>query len=77
MPAPQKQSFFSRNIVAVVMIPTLIAVHLGWKILQENRKLVTVEEQIDLPPITFAKYALRRLTGDDPEKGNSSDSPTK
>ncbi|KAH8312111.1 hypothetical protein KR044_009448 [Drosophila immigrans] len=54
MPVPKKQSFISRNLVAVVMIPSLIGIHYGWKILQDNRKLVTVEEQIDLPPITVS-----------------------
>ncbi|KAH8420833.1 hypothetical protein KR222_006177, partial [Zaprionus bogoriensis] len=56
--APQKQSFLSRNIVAIVMIPSLIGIHLGWKVLQENRKLVSAEEQIDLPPITVSLFLL-------------------
>ncbi|XP_034112745.1 uncharacterized protein LOC133839655 [Drosophila sulfurigaster albostrigata] len=68
MPVPKKQSFLSRNLVAVVMIPSLIGIHYGWKVLQDNRKLVTVEEQIDLPPITLAKYVWKRLTTNEAEK---------
>ncbi|XP_034487408.1 uncharacterized protein LOC117791701 [Drosophila innubila] len=76
MPGPQKQSFLSRNLVAVVMIPSLIGIHIGWKVLQDNRKLVTVEEKIDLPPITLAKFVWNRLTngGDTPAVENQTDS---
>ncbi|XP_017865572.1 PREDICTED: uncharacterized protein LOC108615531 [Drosophila arizonae] len=63
MPTTPKPSFVSRNLVAIVMVPSLIAVHFGWNLLQDNRKLVAAEEQIDLPPVTFAKYAWKRLTG--------------
>lgn len=67
MPAPKKPSFISRNLVAIVMIPSLIGIHIGWKMLQDNRKLVTVEEQIDMPPITLARYVWNTLTnGADP-----------
>ncbi|EDV90494.1 uncharacterized protein LOC6569823 [Drosophila grimshawi] len=62
MPAPQKSTFFSRNLVAIVMVPSLIGIHFGWKMLQENRTLVAADEQIDLPPITLAKFAWKRLT---------------
>lgn len=51
MPTP-KPSFVSRNLVAIVVVPSLIAVHFGWNLLQDNRKLVSAEEQIDLPPVT-------------------------
>ncbi|KAL7730200.1 hypothetical protein ACLKA6_016477 [Drosophila palustris] len=79
MPAPKKPSFLSRNLVAVVMIPSLIGIHIGWKILQDNRKLVTVEEQIDLPPITLAKYVWNRLTNgaDARAVGDQTDNSTK
>lgn len=54
MTVPQKQSFVSRNLVALVMIPSLIGIHIGWRMLQDNRKLVAADEQIDLPPITVS-----------------------
>ncbi|EDW83184.1 uncharacterized protein Dwil_GK22720 [Drosophila willistoni] len=56
-------SFVSRNLVTIVMIPSLIGIHLGWSYMQDNRKLVTKEEQIDLPPVTFAKFVYNKLTG--------------
>ncbi|XP_023164324.1 uncharacterized protein LOC111595032 [Drosophila hydei] len=74
MPTTRKPTFVSRNLVAIVMIPSLIAVHFGWAILQDNRKLVTAEEQIDLPPVTFAKFAWKRLTGDHGVVAEKSDS---
>ncbi|XP_017847844.1 uncharacterized protein LOC108603496 [Drosophila busckii] len=66
MPAQQKQTFLSRNLVAVVMVPTLIGIHFGWKMLQDNRKLVAEHEKIDMPPITLAKALWKRLTGGAP-----------
>lgn len=54
MPAPRKQTFVSKNLVTLVMIPSLIGIHIGWRMLQDNRKLVTADEQIDLPPITVS-----------------------
>ncbi|XP_068156665.1 uncharacterized protein [Drosophila tropicalis] len=59
----KSSSFISRNLVAIVMIPSLIGIHLGWSYMQDNRKLVTKEEQIDLPPVTFAKFVYNKLTG--------------
>lgn len=56
MSVPRKQSFVSKNLVALVMIPSLIGIHIGWRVLQDNRKLVTADEQIDLPPITVSFY---------------------
>ncbi|ALC47199.1 CG15922, partial [Drosophila busckii] len=53
--AQQKQTFLSRNLVAVVMVPTLIGIHFGWKMLQDNRKLVAEHEKIDMPPITVCR----------------------
>ncbi|KAH8337211.1 uncharacterized protein [Drosophila kikkawai] len=60
---PKQPSFVSRNLVAIVMIPSLVGIHLGWSYMQNNRKLVTESEQIDLPPVTFAKFAWNKLTG--------------
>ncbi|KAH8243751.1 hypothetical protein KR032_009920 [Drosophila birchii] len=60
---PKQPSFVSRNLVAIVMIPSLVGIHLGWSYMQNNRKLVTESEQIDLPPVTFVKFAWNKLTG--------------
>jgi len=48
----KQPSFVSRNLVAVVMIPSLVGIHLGWSYMQSNRKLVTEAEQIEMPPVT-------------------------
>ncbi|KAH8291926.1 hypothetical protein KR054_002307 [Drosophila jambulina] len=60
---PKQPSFVSRNLVAIVMIPSLVGIHLGWSYMQNNRTLVSEAEQIDLPPVTFAKFAWSKLTG--------------
>lgn len=52
----KQPSFVSRNLVAIVMIPSLVGIHLGWSYMQNNRKLVTESEQIDLPPVTVRTY---------------------
>ncbi|KAH8306137.1 hypothetical protein KR018_002363 [Drosophila ironensis] len=64
----KQASFVSRNLVAIVMIPSLIGIHLGWSYMQNNRKLVTEAEQIDAPPVTFARFVWNKVTG---EQGDS------
>lgn len=32
------KAFIDRNIVAIVMIPAIIAFHISWSVLQTNRK---------------------------------------
>ncbi|XP_065366377.1 uncharacterized protein LOC135959212 [Calliphora vicina] len=63
MDKPPKTSsgFVSRNLVTIVMVPTIIALHFGWSAMQKNRSLVQEHEEIDLPVVTFYKYCLRRL----------------
>lgn len=45
------KSFFKRNIIAIVMIPTVIGIHYGWLKLQDNDELVAEHEKMDLPII--------------------------
>ncbi|XP_036674623.3 uncharacterized protein [Drosophila suzukii] len=59
----KQPSFVSRNLVAIVMIPSLVGIHLGWSYMQSNRKLVTEAEQIDMPPVTFARFVWNKLSG--------------
>ncbi|TMW52263.1 hypothetical protein DOY81_002666 [Sarcophaga bullata] len=59
------QSFVQRNIVTIVMVPAIIALHFGWSAMQKNRSLVKEHEEIDLPVVTFYKYCLRKLSGDE------------
>ncbi|XP_030370679.1 uncharacterized protein LOC115621230 [Scaptodrosophila lebanonensis] len=66
-----KQSFISRNLIAIVMVPSLIGIHMGWSYMQNNRKLVTADEQIDLPVVTLAKYLWGKLTSPESERTNS------
>ncbi|EDW39150.1 GL13932 [Drosophila persimilis] len=60
---PKQPSFVSRNLVTIVMVPSLIGIHLGWGYMQNNRKLVTESEQIDLPPVTFARFVWNKIAG--------------
>ncbi|XP_034662864.1 uncharacterized protein LOC117897897 [Drosophila subobscura] len=61
---PKQPSFVSRNLVTIVMVPSLIGIHLGWSYMQNNRKLVTESEQIDSPPVTFARFVWHKVTGE-------------
>ncbi|XP_037950255.1 uncharacterized protein LOC119681210 [Teleopsis dalmanni] len=54
--------FMNKNAIAVVMIPSIILLHYGWSVMQNNRSLVSEDEQIDLPVVTFAKYCWKRIT---------------
>ncbi|EDV30272.1 uncharacterized protein Dana_GF23200 [Drosophila ananassae] len=58
----QPPSFFSRNLVAIVMVPSLIGIHLGWSYMQNNRKLVSEAEQMELPPVKLAKFVWNKVT---------------
>ncbi|XP_011178247.1 uncharacterized protein LOC105209526 [Zeugodacus cucurbitae] len=59
----KNQTFLQRNLVTIVMIPSLIGMHYAWSVMQKNRTLVSAEEEIDLPVVTFAKYCWRRVQG--------------
>lgn len=59
----KSQTFVQRNLVTIVMIPSLIGMHYAWSVMQKNRTLVSVEEEIDLPVVTFAKYCWKRVQG--------------
>lgn len=39
------RTFVSKNLVAIVMVPAIIASHYGWLKLQENNSLVSPEER--------------------------------
>ncbi|CAD6994364.1 uncharacterized protein LOC101459011 [Ceratitis capitata] len=56
-------TFLQRNSVAIVVIPSLIGMHYAWSLMQKNRTLVSADEEIDLPVVTFAKYCWNRLQG--------------
>lgn len=51
-----KHGFVSRNIVAIVMIPSIIGLHYGWNILQNNENLVTAEQKITEQPIIAVSF---------------------
>ncbi|XP_063704285.1 uncharacterized protein LOC134833773 [Culicoides brevitarsis] len=40
-----KQSFFKRNLVAIVMIPFVICAHIGWQRMQYVEELVPAHER--------------------------------
>lgn len=45
----KKRSFFNRNLVAIVMIPTIIGIHWVCHSIQNNEKFVKQHERKDLP----------------------------
>uniref|UniRef100_A0A182PFD6 Uncharacterized protein n=1 Tax=Anopheles epiroticus TaxID=199890 RepID=A0A182PFD6_9DIPT len=54
--------FVSRNLVTIVMIPSLIGLHWAWDSLQHNRALVSDYERKDLPVVIAAKALWQRVT---------------
>uniref|UniRef100_A0A182W3Z9 Uncharacterized protein n=1 Tax=Anopheles minimus TaxID=112268 RepID=A0A182W3Z9_9DIPT len=54
--------FVSRNLVAIVMVPSLIGLHWAWDSLQHNRALVSDHERKDLPVVIAAKALWQRVT---------------
>ncbi|XP_052900958.1 uncharacterized protein LOC128307242 [Anopheles moucheti] len=54
--------FVSRNLVAIVMIPSLIGLHWAWDSLQHNRALVSDQERKDLPVVIAAKAMWQSVT---------------
>lgn len=53
--------FVHRNIVAIIVIPSLIGMHYGWSLLQNNTKLVPEGKKIDQPIYTVSAEILRFL----------------
>jgi len=43
------REFVNRNIVSIVMLPSIVALHWGWLKLQDVEALVTPEEKSKLP----------------------------
>ncbi|XP_049285851.1 uncharacterized protein LOC125765038 [Anopheles funestus] len=54
--------FVSRNLVAIVMVPSLVGLHWAWDSLQHNRALVSDQERKDLPVVIAAKALWERIT---------------
>ncbi|XP_311056.3 uncharacterized protein LOC1272175 [Anopheles gambiae] len=54
--------FVQRNLVTIVMIPSLIGLHWAWDSLQHNRALVSDYERKDLPVVIAAKALWQRVT---------------
>uniref|UniRef100_A0A182JTX1 Secreted protein n=1 Tax=Anopheles christyi TaxID=43041 RepID=A0A182JTX1_9DIPT len=54
--------FVQRNLVTIVMIPSLIGLHWAWDSLQHNRALVTDQERKDLPVVIAAKALWHQVT---------------
>jgi len=66
MEAPSLSSKFSRfmkkNVVFVVMIPLIGAIHLGWMKLQEVDKFVSKEERRELPLLEGARAVKNKVS---------------
>ncbi|XP_041782321.1 uncharacterized protein LOC121598983 [Anopheles merus] len=56
--------FVQRNLVTIVMIPSLIGLHWAWDSLQHNRALVSDYERKDLPVVIAAKALWQRVTNE-------------
>ncbi|CAG2057062.1 unnamed protein product [Timema podura] len=79
-PAVRLFAFLNRNIVAVVMIPSIVLIHWGWLKLQDVEALVKKEEKKDLPVLLAVEYLVEKAEGtfqsfkkDDTSKPTSSD----
>ncbi|PSN34749.1 hypothetical protein C0J52_21323 [Blattella germanica] len=58
----KKHGFFSRNAVAIVMVPTLVLIHWGWSRMQDIEILVKKEEKKELPIFIAAKHLEDKLS---------------
>lgn len=47
-------SFFKRNIVGVVMIPSIIGLHFGWNCIQNNKSFVPTGKHEEQPIISVS-----------------------
>ncbi|XP_052868835.1 uncharacterized protein LOC128274623 [Anopheles cruzii] len=53
--------FINRNLVTIVMIPSLFGLHWAWNSLQHNTALVSESERRDLPISIAAKAFWERV----------------
>lgn len=47
--SPKPRSFVNRNLVAIVMIPTIVAIHWACNWIQSNEYLIKESERKELP----------------------------
>lgn len=66
MSSKKTASFINRNIIAIVIIPTIFALHWACNSIQNNEKFVKQHERKDLPIImvsknyiNYRKYAIK------------------
>ncbi|XP_035907671.1 uncharacterized protein LOC118510214 [Anopheles stephensi] len=65
--------FVSRNLVTIVMVPSLIGLHWAWDSLQHNKALVSDYERKDLPVVIAAKALWQRMTNSQKESNEQQD----
>ena len=57
--------FVKKNIVVIVMVPSIIGMHFGWTSLQSNKRLVPDHQEISEQPIftviKFYNYFVQSL----------------
>ncbi|XP_058128324.1 uncharacterized protein LOC131291259 [Anopheles ziemanni] len=56
--------FISKNLVTIVMVPSLIGLHYAWDSLQRNKALVSEEERKDLPIVIATKALWKSVAGE-------------
>jgi hypothetical protein len=49
------KTFVNKNLVAIVMIPSIIGVHYGWSFLQNNEELIPKEDKKEQPIFSIVK----------------------
>ncbi|XP_055679613.1 uncharacterized protein LOC129787835 [Lutzomyia longipalpis] len=49
------KQFVNKYMVTIVMIPSIIAIHIGWTKIQNVESLVDKDEKADLPIVIAAK----------------------
>ncbi|KAI9560980.1 hypothetical protein GHT06_011936 [Daphnia sinensis] len=66
--AQKLSRFTKRNIVMIVMVPTLVSIHWGWTKLQEVERFVPKNEKMELPIIRGIKTLTEANNSATPEQ---------
>ncbi|KAK7868211.1 hypothetical protein R5R35_000615 [Gryllus longicercus] len=56
--------FVNRNLVTIVMVPSIILIHWGWTKLQDVETLVSKEERVDLPIVIGFRRLFEKVLGE-------------
>ncbi|KZS03312.1 Uncharacterized protein APZ42_033989 [Daphnia magna] len=66
--AQKLSRFTKKNIVMIVMVPTMVSIHWGWTKLQEIERFVPKNEKMELPILRGIKTLTETTSSATPEQ---------